>query len=1062
MGDQMKQAIFCVCTALALMLPHISTQAAGPEEHGEVCMYPDAISVSGSVAGKPLMQPSGFVQNEGQYGNPLIAFSSRTSSCSVLITKSGDILYNLSHQDYDEAIRGLVLEESFVNQANGCFHGLGSTGTTVSYFKGSDPKKWKSGLPCYEKVVCSDIYPGIDLSLVANGETYEKVFTIGPGASADQIRIAVSGVERLRITEDGDLECHAGEQVCFSRPFAYQVIDGIKSDIAVRYSVDELVYGFEVDDYNPGYPLIIDPLISSTFFGGSSFEEVGGQLLSSDGTVYIGGFTRSSDFPMVPGAYDETHNGGDEDIFISRLDADLTSLISSTYIGGNDEDVFMMQAGILQHENGDIYICGGSSSDDFPTTDGAYSRSNRGQLEGIIFFMNADLTTLKASTYIGGTGDDVCKTIALSDDGAIYVSGETIIYSSFPTTKGAFDQTHNGSWDMFITSFDSTLSAISASTLLGGHLYERSREIYLDDDGNVIVAGVTISDDYPVTPGAYDETFNGVGSWPDYDFCVSTLNGSLTELLASTFIGGKGTDEFHDMEIDGETIVLVGESNSWNFPTTEGVIATEKAGHYDVVVSRLDMDLTTLIASTFINGPTADFGYATAITDQGYVYVAGSTYADRQFPTTPGAYQENMNLDFKDAIILRIDKEFKRYTAATILGGHGSSVEECNDIDWTEDGRIYVSGITEAPDFPTTPGVIFEDYQGGGDCFISILDELLTLHAGKLVVAPGPGYGNSPLVRVYPVAQDSYYGFEFTAFGSPHYGANVCCGDVNGDEYDEILVGAGPGEVFGAHVRGFEIDGDPIAGLSFFAYGTHRFGVNVATGDIDGDGYDEIITGAGPGAVFGPHVRAFDYDGTPGVVPVPGVSYFAYGTPKWGVNVSAGDIDGDGFDEILTGAGPGAVYGPHVRGWNVDGGTVSAIHDVSYFAYATLKYGVNVSVGDVDGDGIDEIVTGAGPGQVFGAHVRGWNYDGGSVAPLPGFSFFAWHPSITRYGAKVCAGADLDDDGRTEIVVGPGPDPAMGTQVRAYRYSEDQISEWFNLESFPGLSHGASVAAGRF
>ncbi len=91
------------------------------------------------------------------------------------------------------------------------------------------------------------------------------------------------------------------------------------------------------------------------------------------------------------------------------------------------------------------------------------------------------------------------------------------------------------------------------------------------------------------------------------------------------------------------------------------------------------------------------------------------------------------------------------------------------------------------------------------------------------------------------------------------------------------------------------------------------------------DGFDEIITGAGPGAVFGPHVRGWNYDGTPGVTPVPGVSYFAYGTPKWGVNVSAGDIDGDGYDEIVTGAGPGAVYGPHVRGWNVDGGTAAAM-----------------------------------------------------------------------------------------------------------------------------------------
>jgi len=1061
----MKHAISCFFTALALMLPPGITHAAGPEEHGQVSRCLDATAVSGDATGKPSTQLAGFVPNEGQFDTSLIAYSSKAASCSVLVTISGSILYNLSDRSEDESIRGLVLEESFINQVNGCFRGEGVTGTTVNFFKGNDPKKWKSGLPCYERIVCHDLFPGIDLSLVTNDGTYEKVFTIDPGSSVDQVRIALAGIEQLRITETGALECQAGgEQVCFSRPVAYQVFNGIRSDVTARYSVDGLAYGFEVDEYDTRFPLIIDPLISSTFLGGAFNDETGSQVLSSDGTIYIGGVTQSVDFPMTPGVYDSSFNGA-YDMFISRFDVGLSSLITSTFIGGSVSEGIRMQAAILQHENGNVYVCGGSNSDDFPTTEGAYSRSNSGETDAVIFIMNEDLSTLIASTYLGGIYVDGCTAIATSEEGVIYVSGVTLSNTSFPTTKGAYDQTHNSSNDIFITSFDSALSEISASTFLGGHSHDWPREITLDDDGNVIVAGVTTSDDYPVTPGAYDETFNGVGSVPDNDFCVSTLNGSLTQLLASTFVGGKGTDELRDMEIDGETIVLVGESNSWNFPTTEGVISSENSGYYDVVVSRLDVGLTTLIASTYIGGERADFGYSMTVTDKGYVYIAGCTYAGTQFQTTPGAFQESVNFDFKDGIILRIDKEFRRYTAGTILGGHDQGVntwETCSDIDWTEDGLVYVSGYTISHDFPTTPGAFLEDNQGGLDCFVSILDELLTLHAGKLVVAPGPGYANPPLVRVYPVAQDAVYGFEFSAYGPSRFGTNVCCGNVDDDESDEIITGAGPGEIYGPHVRGFEIDGDPIAGLSFLAYGTHKYGVNVATGDIDADGYDEIITGAGPGAVFGPHVRAFDYDGTPGVTPVPGVSYFAYGTPKWGVNVTAGDIDGDGFDEIVTGAGPGAVYGPHVRGWDVDGGAASAISNVSYFAYGTLKYGVNVGAGDVDGDGIDEIVTGAGPGQVFGAHVRGWNYDGTSVTPLPGFSFFAWPPSAARYGARVDARADLDDDGRAELVVGAGPDPTMGTLVRVYRYSGNQISEWFNLEAYPGLTHGTSVAGGRF
>jgi len=270
------------------------------------------------------------------------------------------------------------------------------------------------------------------------------------------------------------------------------------------------------------------------------------------------------------------------------------------------------------------------------------------------------------------------------------------------------------------------------------------------------------------------------------------------------------------------------------------------------------------------------------------------------------------------------------------------------------------------------------------------------------------GYGPDPVAAPWFFAHrlNGYYGdAQGLAYGVEKYGVNVACGDIDGDGRDEIITGPGPGPQFGPQVRGWELDdGDvlrPMSGVNYFAYGTLKYGVNVACGDIDGDGYEEIITGAGPGAVFGPHVRAWNYDNSGNTTPIGGVSYFAYGTPKWGVNVASGDIDGDGIDEIITGAGPGAIYGPHVRGWNYDGGSLAAIPGVSYLAYGTNKFGVNVTCGDVDNDGIDEIVTGAGPSQVFGAHVRGWNYDGDALTDIGSISFFAYDAASVRYGAKV-------------------------------------------------------------
>jgi len=345
---------------------------------------------------------------------------------------------------------------------------------------------------------------------------------------------------------------------------------------------------------------------------------------------------------------------------------------------------------------------------------------------------------------------------------------------------------------------------------------------------------------------------------------------------------------------------------------------------------------------------------------------------------------------------------------------------------------------------------------------ITWLDPENETSSKRLLTGPGPGFNNPPLVKVFPPEQDAVELYEFSAYGATNFGVNVACGDVTGSGLDTILTGAGPGDIYGPHVRGFSVNGTPLSGLNFLAYGTNKYGVNVAAGDIDGDGYDEIITGAGPGAVFGPHVRAWNYDGTSGVTPVPGVSYFAYGTPKWGVNVSAGDIDGDGYDEIVTGAGPGAVYGPHVRGWNVDGGKAVAMPGVSFLAYGTNKYGVNATCGDVDGDGIAEIITGPGPGAVFGAHIRGWNYDGSTLVPLSGMSFFAWDYPGVRFGARVFAGADLNGDLRSDLVVGCGPDPEAGTQIKVYLYDGAGVTEWFSLTAYSDLTFGTSVSAGGF
>jgi len=381
------------------------------------------------------------------------------------------------------------------------------------------------------------------------------------------------------------------------------------------------------------------------------------------------------------------------------------------------------------------------------------------------------------------------------------------------------------------------------------------------------------------------------------------------------------------------------------------------------------------------------------------------------------------------------------------IGGPGSQLGY--SVRQTNDGGFVATGTTK-PSVSATTDLYLVYYRP---------DEFPST---ALVTGPGPGADNPPLVRVFPPGEDAVPLHEFTAYGIEQFGVNVACGNMAAGQAGAILTGAGPGEVFGPHVRGFGSEGTPLPGLSFIAYGTHQYGVNVAAGDLDGDGFDEIITGPGPGPVFGPHVRGWTYDGIDGVSPLPGVSFLAYGTPKWGVNVAAGDIDGDGFDEIVTAPGPGAIYGPHIRGWDVDGGTAIPVPGISFMAYGTHRLGAVVACGDMDGDGIDELLTAPGPSAAFGSHIRGWDYDGTAVSPLAGLSFFAWGSTLPGYGARVAAGADLDGNGRADIVVGAGPDPAIGSPVRVFDYHGAGVDLRFSLQAYPvGWRHGVTVAAGR-
>src|SRR5262245_16035850 len=259
----------------------------------------------------------------------------------------------------------------------------------------------------------------------------------------------------------------------------------------------------------------------------------------------------------------------------------------------------------------------------------------------------------------------------------------------------------------------------------------------------------------------------------------------------------------------------------------------------------------------------------------------------------------------------------------------------------------------------------------------------------------------------------------------------------NGDGFPDIIIGAGPGAT-GGHVKVFDGTSGSLMS-SFFAYGpAFRGGVFVAVGDLNGDGTDDIITGAGPGA--GPHVKAFSGD-TGALLN----SFFAYAPSfRGGVRVAAGDVNGDGFDDIITGAGSGG--NAHVKVFSGDSGALLS----SFLAYPGFSGGVFVAAGDFNGDGKADIVTGADRGAP--PHVK--VFDGATTQVLA--SFFAYAANFTG-GVRVATG-DVNGDGIADIITGAGPGAAQ--PLRTFDgISLAALDSFFALD--PRTSTGFFVAGSR-
>ncbi len=248
------------------------------------------------------------------------------------------------------------------------------------------------------------------------------------------------------------------------------------------------------------------------------------------------------------------------------------------------------------------------------------------------------------------------------------------------------------------------------STFLGAGSMEVGRSIAVDGSGNVYVAGPVDSWNFPTTPGAFDRNRDGTT-----DAFVTKLNSAGSALLYSTFFGGSRYDSANGMAIDPSgNVVITGDTDSGDLPTTAGAYDTTYGGNYDAFVTKLNATGGALVYSTFVGGTNGDYAMSLALDASG-VWITGYTIST-DFPTTAGAFDTSYG-GFSDAFVTKLNAAGAALVYSGYLGGTDTDTGYAIAVD--ESGNAYLAGETRSSDFPTTVGAFDRTLSGTFDGFVA-------------------------------------------------------------------------------------------------------------------------------------------------------------------------------------------------------------------------------------------------------------------------------------------------------------------------------------------------------
>lgn len=586
-----------------------------------------------------------------------------------------------------------------------------------NYFVGRDRSAWRMSVPQFARVRAAHVYPGVDLVWYAQGRLLEYDFVVEPGADPAQIRFQISSAAAPRLDHSGDLVyLIGGLEVRQQRPVVYQVAaNGHREPVRASYRLlPGAAAGFELGAYDPSRPLIIDPVFSyAGYIGGTRLDIARAVVIDpNDGGLWIAGGTQSDlDLPEETVTV-QSRFGGSIDAFLAKImpgEQGGGEVVYWTYFGGSGNDeATAMALGI----DGAFAITGTTNSLDFPPAGTPYRIDNpQNDIEAFLIRFDPNIEGEFAMTYstlYGGTGREFPQAVATDGMGRIVIAGYS---NSGELPKGnatGLQPSNRGGQDIFFALFDvyapTGEQTLVKDSFLGGDSTDSANFVAFDPQGRIVLAGVTMSSDFPLAGPSYQSERPGWSS--AFVAIIDPALSGLDQLFYATYAGGSGLDGVTAgyLAPTGE-IWLAGYSTSDDLPVTPGAPQRFRNGPVDsflMIADAREAGASFVKYATYFGGSNAEVPYALAVKpDTGLALIAGySNSIDFANRNSPVLVSESVRV--LESFFAGIDTAAEGPDAIRFAAQYGGKARDiAYGAAFGPGGAVAIVGSTASDNLPT-------------------------------------------------------------------------------------------------------------------------------------------------------------------------------------------------------------------------------------------------------------------------------------------------------------------------------------------------------------------------